>query len=298
MQLSPTTAVVGGVILLAIFTVVFWHFLLLTARSGIMNAADWGHVLVIPFISGWFVWLRRAELSREPFRPAWSGLVAMLIGLLIYAMALLGPSAWQHSNLQGAGVVLTLGGLCLLLFGWRAMRWLWFPILYWGIFGQRISEQALQLVTLRLQDLAASGAYFMLNAIGFDTDISGNVLTVYGPNGEPHPLNVAEACSGMRMLVAFLALGVAMAHVGLDHWWQRVALVAMAVPVAVGVNILRVASLGILSLRDVNMIQGEFHHFVGMVWLVPGFVMFLGVQWCLRVLGEPWRSSSGATHAR
>jgi len=89
----------------------------------------------------------------------------------------------------------------------------------------------------------------------------------------------------MRMLVAFLALGTAMAYAGLDRWWQRTLLVLMAVPVALAVNIVRVATLGVLSLRDMNMVQGEFHHFVGMVWLVPGFIMFLGIQWLLSIMG-------------
>lgn len=292
------TAAVGGGVLLLIFVTVFWHFLFLQVRTGIGEPADWGHILVIPFVSIWFVWNRRDELLEKPFKPAWLGLVFVVGGVLWYSVALLGPAALQHSNIQGAGVAITLAGLCLFLFGWRSAKYLWFPVAYWAVFGQAISDVLLQKVTLTLQDWAARGAYFLLNAIGFDTDISGNVLTVFGGSGEPHPLNVAEACSGMRMLVAFLALGVAMAHLGLDRWWQRTILVLMAVPVALAVNILRVATLGILSLRDVNMIQGEFHHFVGMVWLVPGFVMFLGIQWALHVLGEPMTPAKEPVHAR
>lgn len=286
-ELSPATAIVSGAVLLAIFTTVFWHFLYMQFRAGVEVPADWGHVLIVPFISGWFVWLRREELLRQPFRPAWTGLVIVVIGLLWYSIALFGPAAFQHGNIQGAGAVITLAGLCLLLCGWRAARWLWFPVLYWGVFGQTISQRALEVVTLRLQDWAAQSSYLFLNAIGFDTDISGNVLTIHGAAGDPHQINVAEACSGMRMVVAFLALGVAMAFVGLDRWWQRVVLVLMAVPVAIFVNILRVSTLGILSIYNPNMIQGEFHLFVGMLWLVPGFFMFLGIQWILRVLGEP-----------
>jgi len=298
LEVSPALTVAGAVVLLAVFVLVFWHFFVLQVRTGIGQPADWGHILVIPFISAWFVWMRREELMSKPFAPAWTGLGILILGVLWYSFALLGPSAFQHGNIQGAGVVIALSGLCLLLFGWRAARWLWFPVLYWGIFGQSISDRALQTVTLTLQDWAAGGAYYLLNAIGYDTDISGNVLTVYGDAGTPHPLNVAEACSGMRMLVAFLALGVAMAFMGLDRWWQRWLLVLMAAPVAVAVNILRVATLGILSLHDANMIQGEFHHFVGMIWLIPGFIMFLGIQWCLRVLGEPASTPKVATHAR
>ena len=49
------------------------------------------------------------------------------------------------------------------------------------------------------------------------------------------------------MVVAFLALGVAMAYRGLDHAWQRCLLVAFAVPTAIFVNVLRVMTLGVLA---------------------------------------------------
>jgi hypothetical protein len=48
--------------------------------------------------------------------------------------------------------------------------------------------------------------------------------------------------------------------------------------------VLRVASLGILSLIDPNMSAGEFHSMVGLVWLVPAFLMFLGAMWVIRNL--------------
>jgi exosortase len=118
-------------------------------------------------------------------------------------------------------------------------------------------------------------------------------------NGEPNQLNVAEACSGMRMLVAFLALGVAIAYTGLSVTWQRVGLVLSGVPVAIGVNVLRVFTLGILSLWDANFASGDFHSFVGLVWLVPALMLYLGIMWFLRNLfvDTPADGKKGAPHA-
>ena len=83
-----------------------------------------------------------------------------------------------------------------------------------------------------MQDWSAIGADLLLNTIGIDTDRTGNVLTVHMSDGTMHPLNVAEACSGMRTLMAFLAIGVALAALGLPRWWQRVLLVAAGVPIS------------------------------------------------------------------
>jgi exosortase len=151
-------------------------------------------------------------------------------------------------------------------------------------------------VTERMQDWSAVGADVLLNTVGIDTERSGNVLTVHMSDGTLHPLNVAEACSGMRTLMAFLAIGVAMAALGLPHWWQRVLLVLAGIPISLFVNILRVSSLGLLSMVDSNMSAGEFHSMVGLVWLVPAFLLFLGAMWVIRniVVDEPGQPAEGA----
>ena len=161
------------------------------------------------------------------------------------------------------------------------MLWLWFPLLYLFVFGQSISERLMQIVTFKLQDLTARGAAPTLMLLGLDVQREGNTITVF-KDGVPNPLNIAEACSGMRMLMAFLALGVAMAYTGLKHWWQRVILVVMGVPTAIVVNIVRVVTLALLALVDADFAAGDFHSFIGLVWLVPAFLIYLGIMWIVR----------------
>ena len=128
--------------------------------------------------------------------------------------------------------------------------------------------------------IAALGAYGLLLVLGLDADRSGNTITVIS-EGVSHPLNVAEACSGMRMVVAFTALGTFLAYTQMHGLVQRTLMVLSAIPVAVAVNILRIVTLGVLSLADSNFATGEFHHFVGLVWMLPGLLLFLGVQWVI-----------------
>jgi exosortase/archaeosortase family protein len=252
------------------------------------------------------------------------------LGVAIYMVSIMGPPTLNHFNIQGAGVWLTLFGLVLLFFGWRAMTWLWFPLLYIFFFGQNISEQLLNIVTFKMQDLTARGSEVLLRFF-LEVERNGNTISIFR-NGEYIPFNIAQACSGMRMLMAFLALGVAMAYtgfkpaavlLGLDAaagrmlakatgaagvggWllapfrfvaaaivkvivlavrnWQRVLLVLMAVPTSIFVNILRVCTLGLLSLLNVDFAAGEFHKMIGLVWLVPAFFIYLGLMWIIRHL--------------
>ena len=119
--------------------------------------------------------------------------------------------------------MLTVMGGVLLVLGPRMFQGLFLPVAYL-LFAITVSEAVMNAITWRLQNWAAVGSFIMLNIIGVQTDIAGNTLTIYTRDGSEVPLNVAEACSGMRMLIAFIALAAAVALVACPKWWQRIAL--------------------------------------------------------------------------
>jgi exosortase len=282
-ELEPQKLLFWIVAIFVAFGWIFWDFLQRQFWFAVQQQADWGHTLVIPFISGYFIWLYRAKILQEPFKRAWTGLVFLFIGLGWYMICALGPTAWHHHNLMGLGVASTTFGICLFLFGWRSMVYLWFPLFYLFVFGQTISDRFMEIVTFKLQDIASVGSYYGLSFLGLDVTRAGNTIEILY-NDVSHPLNIAEACSGMRMLMAFLALGVAMAFTGLKYAWQRITLVILALPTAVFVNILRVITLGLLSIADSGFAAGDFHTFVGTLWLIPAFLIYLGIVWILKNL--------------
>jgi len=280
-DIPQSRAILAGMLLLAVLCAVFYKFIETQVIWAFDEPADWGHTLVVPFISGYFVYLRRAELAESPLKANWLGFPIILLGVASYIAATFGPSWFVlHHNARGLAMGMTLLGLALQICGWRVTKILLFPLAYWVVFGQSVSDRLLQLVTQRMQDWSAIGAWGMLSVFGIDVDRSGNVLSVY-VNGDPRQLNVAEACSGMRMLVAFLALGVAIAYTGLARNWQRAILIIAGFPVALGVNVLRVFTLGVLSLWSTDFATGDFHSFIGLVWLVPALFFYLGVLWFL-----------------
>ncbi|MBT5381689.1 MAG: exosortase, partial [Phycisphaerae bacterium] len=294
---SNQTMVLAASTILMIFVWLFWAFLERQVRFAIEYQADWGHTLVIPFIAGWFVWLNRDRILAVPFKPSMTGIVLVVLGVLWFSTASLGPAIMRHHNLMGMGVGMVIFGLILALCGWRAMRWMWFPVVYLVVFSQTISDRFLDLVTFELQGIATVGGEIGLGLIGYDVAREGHTITIFYDE-RIVPINIAEACSGMRMLVAFLALGVAMAYRGLDTWWQRVILVLMAFPTAIFVNILRVMTLGILATVDSNFAAGDFHSMIGLLWLMPAFFIYLGIMWVMRHLlleseGDDDEPSSG-----
>lgn len=279
-EVSAKTAMIAGGVIVVLLVSVFWEWFRRQVAWASHEPSDWGHTLIIPFVSGYFVWMKRDLILAKPFRPSWIGMFIMVVGIAWYMVCNVGPAGLAHHNIRATGLGITLIGLGVLLLGWRGMEYVWFPLFYMLIFSQTISERLMNLVTYRMQDISAKGAYIFLNLIGIQTDHAGNVLTIF-KDGEPVQLNVAEACSGMRMLVAFLALGVAMAYVSLPKLWQQIMLVALGIPISIFVNVLRVASLGILGMFDQNFMSGEFHHMIGLVWLLPAFFSYLGALWIL-----------------
>ena len=279
-EVSAKSAMIAGGVIVVLLISVFWEWFRRQVAWAWYEPSDWGHTLLIPFVSGYFVWMKRDLILAKPLRPSWIGVFIMVVGIAWYMVCNAGPAGLAHHNIRATGLGITLIGLGVLLLGWRGMEYVWFPLFYTLIFAQTISERLMNLVTYRMQDISAKGAYVFLNLIGIQTDHAGNVLTMF-KDGEPVQLNVAEACSGMRMLVAFLALGVAMAYVSLPKLWQQIMLVALGIPISIFVNVLRVASLGILGMFDQNFMSGEFHHMIGLVWLLPAFFSYLGALWIL-----------------
>ncbi len=280
---SPTILWMCGLSILITLCLSFWTFFNMQVRLAIAEPSDWGHIFVVPLIAIWFILLKKDEITARPLSPSWAGLGFIALGILIFTIGSIGPKQLIHHLVRAGGVFWAVFGLLVLFTGWRGLRLMSFPLFYTFVFGVVITKRIMTPITNDLQDISARGAWFCLRIMGFDVDLAGNTLTLH-QGVESFPLNVAEACSGMRMLVAFLALGTAMAYVGLSRSWQRILLVLLGIPVAIFVNVLRVMTLGLLARYDVDFVSGDFHTFVGLVWLIPAFLVFILLMWVVRKL--------------
>jgi exosortase len=254
----------------------FWRWFLNQNEHSWGNG-DWSHAYVVPLISLYLLWQHRAELARMQFTVFWPGVVPIVTGIWCYVYFIAGV---PNHFCQGLSLVLTVFGLVLLLLGPRAMEYLFIAIAFL-VFGITVPEIIMNYLTYPLMDMAATGGYFILRLFNINADLAGNSITVYNSAGTAIPMNVGEQCSGMRTVIAFLALSVAVAVVGTRQWWKRVVLIAAALPTAIVLNAIRIAVLGLLSLSNANFSQGQMHMFIGTILLVPGFFLYLGVLWAL-----------------
>jgi exosortase len=265
----------------AAFLGLYFRWFWLQGVQSVSAPQDWGHAFLIPFISGYMLWRERESIAKIQVATFWPALAPLLLGIMTYFFCVVGI---KNHMLQGLAMILSLFSVALLTLGTAMMRYLFIPIAFLTL-GITVAEIIMIKITFPLQLVASQGAYAILLVLGvpfgFDVNVSGNTLEITSSAGQTYPLNVAEACSGMRMVIAFLALGATVAILSTRIWWQRVALILLGPVVAVAMNVVRVAILGLLTLVDEKLIQGEAHILIGTLLLVPALFLFLGCQWAL-----------------
>jgi len=267
---------------------------------------SWSHGFLIPLFSFYFIHQRRDEIlnlrqARDPLaeiltgrrpgrlesgrtRPNYLGLLLLLAALGFYAFNAISPAGYAYFRPLSA--IAALGAVVLFLGGWRLIAQTWLPIVFL-VFAVPLPRRYYVELTMPMRKLAATVATALLNMVGgLEAGCNGVVIDIVyqGRHLEP-ALDVAEACSGMRLLMAFLALGVAMAYLHDRPLWQRMILLLSTVPIAVFCNIVRVTVTGfIYVLAAPNYTQGIYHDALGLAMLPLAFSLYGFLAWFMSSL--------------
>lgn len=223
----------------------------------------YGYGYYIPPVAAYLVWERRRALLA--LRPAgtWAGLPVLLLGLA----ALVVGRAGGVALLARISLIPVLFGLVLLLGGGRMARLVAFPILFLAVMIP-LPQGLLQRLTWPLQVFTAQFSTEVLRLMGYPVYLEGVYIDL------PHVrLEVAEACSGFRSLVALGATGILLAHLTQERWRERILLVASVVPIAILANAVRVTSNIALGIYE-----GTYHTVSGWMVFVVATALLLGVS--------------------
>jgi exosortase len=149
-----------------------------------------------------------------------------------------------------------------------------------------------------LQSQATAGAVYILEVLGITVTREGHVLVL----NHSVPVAVAEACSGLRMLTAFVMVGSVMAYVFARPFWQKCVLVLSTVPVAIACNLIRLVVTAMLFLyTSSETAERFFHDFAGWTMMPIAIGLLLLELWVmgkLVVSGEPLRRHAAAHAVR
>jgi exosortase len=191
-------------------------------------------------------------------------------------------------------LVLAVAGLVLLVAGWQVFRRVaWILLFLFLMFP--LPGRVDRMIAGPLQRLATTGSVVLLEAVGTSVSQQGNVVTL----GENTPIAVAEACSGLRMLTAFVMVAAFVAYMVNRPRWQKALLLFSSIPVAVICNIVRISATAVLILH-VSSEVGEkfFHDFAGLAMMPAAVLLLFGELWLLERLVATERPPEGQAGAR
>jgi len=246
--------------------------------------SSWSHGFLIPLFSLYFVNQHKEKILNLQTKPNYLGLLFLICSILFYIFNIVSPSGWAY--FRALSMIAALGSVVLLLGGWSLLKYTWLPIAFLT-FAVPLPGRIYRGITIPMRQWAATAAAGLLNLVdGMEATARGVVIDVIYKGKELEPsLDVAEACSGMRLLMAFLALGVAMAYLHYRPVWQRIVLLVSTIPIAITCNIVRVTATGfIYVLIHPKYTQGIYHDALGMAMLPLAFGLYGFLAWFMSSL--------------
>ena len=271
-------AVGGGVIALAILVyapVIYWmirHW---------WQVGDYSHGFLIVPLSVYFAWERRDELAKAPIETSWWGVPILLMGLFWLTVGRLGVELMS----MRWGFVFTLIGLVLLLFGRPVFRVLSFPLFFLFLMVP-LPNTLTNSITFPLQLMATDFAVNALYYLKVPALREGNIIHLAHSQ-----LFVAEACSGLRSVLALVTLGVVVGYMFQKSKGEWVLITLSAIPIAIFVNAFRVALTGVLTHQlGEDAAKGVIHATEGLFTFGIAFVLLLVEAWLLSLIWpKRWR---------
>lgn len=255
-----------------------------------ISDGTWSYGWLVPLFGLYIIRRRWTAIAAADRRSSWIGLVVLVASMGCYLLALFViPRAYPRA----LTLIGTITGLTLYVCGWGVLRLVWFPIAFL-FFAIPVSPGIYAGMTMPLQALASRATAAVLSSMpDVHAEVSGIVID-YSYRSHFGQLNVEQACSGMRSLMAIATLGVAIAFLGDRPAWHRLVLLVTCVPIAIACNIVRVTITGILHVyapsETGRLLRFEWftgstpHALFGVIVFLAALGIFMGVGWILENL--------------
>jgi len=272
----------------ALLLLIGWLYASILARLvlqwvGPARDPNFEHGIFVPLFALLILWQERKRLQTIPSAPSWAGLPLVMLGLLMLVVGVLGAELF----FSRVSLLILLAGLIILFQGWEFFRAVLFP---WAflILMIPIPNLILQQVTFPLQLQAAKLASALLELVQVPVLRQGNVIVLASM-----PLDVAEACSGIRSLLTLVTLAIIYGYLLETRMWVRVVLVCSAVPIAVAANSFRIFGTGLLvQYWDPEKAEGFYHALGGWLIFVVALVMLFALHRVITLIwGNPEKGS-------
>jgi exosortase A len=237
-------------------------------------SASFNHGFLIFPICGYLIWLKRAALANMVPRPSVWGVGVIIGASLCWLMGFVASVAL----VQQFALVIIIQGIFLAVLGLKIGKRLLFPLAYM-LFAVPFGRFMIPY----LQDVTAFFVVKGLRLIDVPVFLDGVFISI--PTGNFH---VAEACSGVRFLIACIALGTLFAYLTYRSHKRRIAFVALSIVVPIIANGIRAFGIVLIAYLSNNEIA------VGVDHIVYGWVFFAIITVILLLIGMTFHDGESA----
>ena len=241
------------------------------------------HILVVPFISAYLLYIRWRDLPKRYSASPWGAALSLAIGGAIWVAAQLPRfrppviSQNDHLALLGFAFVCCVAAGVFLFLGRRWMAAAAFPVCFLLFIVPLPDGVVANLETAsKLGSAEVTHLLFSLSGTPFLRD--GLVFQLPGI-----ALEVARECSGIRSSWVLFITSLLVSNMFLRTPWRRAALVLFVIPLGLIRNGSRILVIGLLCVNfGPQMINSVIHHRGGPLFFALSLLPLMGLLWWLR----------------
>ena len=249
-----------------------WHVVTWWGWEYTRPNSYYSHGPIVPVMSLFMLWHQRARLAAIPKQPSLAAL-----WMLVPSAALLVFSLKADARaLESLGLLGCVWSSVWLALGTRFFKAAWFPLLFLALM-MPLPGPVLNDATLRLQMISTGFAAKLLNWTTFTNVRDGNLIQM-----SDFTLFVDVPCSGFKTLLALFTFNAFLAAMLDGPVNRRVLLFLLCAPLALVVNAVRIALIGVVGECMGVSSAHVFHDYSGVLTLTLGFVVLFGIA---RLLG-------------
>lgn len=258
---------------------------ILSLGSQVWSTEAGAHGPIVLAVGAWLL-IREWGAAKSLAKPG--SLLLTLAGLFAsLALYVFGRAfdfiTFEVAGLYGAAVCALYSGA-----GLRALRRLWFPVVYLG-FLVPPPNSLMDRLTAPLKQFVSWAAMSVLSAAGIPVSREG--VTIYVSS---YRLLVEDACSGMNSIVGLVAVSLLYIYLLRGSQLRYAALLAAStIPIAILGNIIRIMTLILLTYFFGDAVaQGFMHQAAGLFLFAIDLLLVFAldtVMW--RVLPKSWKSA-------
>jgi exosortase D (VPLPA-CTERM-specific) len=244
------------------------------------SVPEYSHGPLIPILS-LLLFLRHLKVvpvNTGPVDDRWPGVV-----LMAFALALaLGGKMIEIGDIVAYALILWVGAMLLINFGWRTGLLFWPAVLHL-VYMLPLPDAVYYGVSIYLQGISSELGVWFLHLLNVPVFLEGNIIDL-----GTYKLHVAEACSGLRYLFPILSFSYIFAVLYQGPLWHKAVLLIAAAPITVLLNSVRIAVAGMIVQHwGTDWVEGFTHFFEGWVIFLSAVGVLFVIAWVLSQLRRP-----------